>query len=225
LRSDGSNQQRLTSLGRYNGVPRWSPDGERIAFQSDLKEQSAIFVASVNGDMPKQVTSSRAADYIPSWSRDGKWIYFASNRSGEYQVWKVPADGDEAVPVTRKGGFAALESPDGQWVFYTKSDEASSLWTVPRDGGEEIQVLKSVDERAFAIVNEGIYFIPRPDSADRYSIQFFHFVTKKTRSIATIESAMDPYLPMLSVSPDGRWILYSQIEQEGSDLMLVENFR
>jgi hypothetical protein len=134
----------------------------------------------------------------------------------------VPAGGGEAVPVTRKGGFAALESPDGQWVFYTKSDEASSLWTVPRDGGEEIQVLKSVDERAFAIVDEGIYFIPRPDSADRYSIQFFHFVTKKTRSIATIESAIEYYL---SVSPDRRWIIYSQVDQQGSDLMLVENFR
>ncbi len=172
------------------------------------------------------MTSSPAADYIPSWSRDGKWIYFASNRSGEYQVWKVPADGGEAVRVTRKGGFEALESPDSQWVYYTKGDGATSgLWRMPRNGGEETQVLESVDKQAFAIVSEGIYFIPRPDSAGRYSIQFFDFATKRIRSISTIESKMDPYLSILSVSPDGRWILYSQIDQEGNDLMLVENFR
>ncbi len=77
-------------------------------------------------------------------------------------------------------------------------------------------------EHAFAIVKEGIYFIPRPDSAGRYSIQFFNFATKRIRSISTIERPDRHYL---SVSPDGRWILYSQIDQEGSDLMLVENFK
>jgi Tol biopolymer transport system component len=123
--------------------------------------------------------------------------------------------------VTRKGGFGAIESSDSQWVYYTKSDEASSLWKMPREGGEETQVLESVDRRAFAMVNEGIYFIPRPDSAARYSIQFFDFATTRIRSISTIEGAIWYYL---SVSPDRRWIIYSQTDQMGSDLMLVENF-
>ena len=83
-------------------------------------------------------------------------------------------------------------------------------------------MLESVDKIAFAIVNEGIYFVPRSDSSSRHSIQFFNFATKRIRSVATIESDIDAFV---SVSPDGRWILYSQIDQVGSDLMLVENFR
>jgi Tol biopolymer transport system component len=222
--SDGSNPLRLTSLGglgSYGINPHWSPDGERIAFSSLLKDQWDVYVVSANGDKPKRLTNSPAADLTPSWSWDGKWVYFASNRSGEYQVWKMPSGGGEAVPVTREGGFAALESPDSQWVYYTKSEEASSLWKVPRDGGVETQVLESVDQLAFAIINEGIYFIPRADSAGRSSIQFLDFTTKRIRSIATIKSAIRQYL---SVSPDRRWIIYSQTDQEGSDLMLVENF-
>jgi Tol biopolymer transport system component len=128
------------------------------------------------------------------------------------------------VRVTRKGGFAALESPDGQWVYYTKSIGATSLWKVPREGGEETQVLESVYEQAFAIVKEGIYFIPKPDSAGRYSIQFFNFATKRIRSITTIERPEYSGV-VLSVSSNGRWILYSQIDQVGSDLMLVEHFK
>jgi hypothetical protein len=94
---------------------------------------------------------------------------------------------------------------------------------MPREGGEETRVLEpSVFEGAFALVSEGIYFIPGPDSANRTSVQFFNFKTKRIRSIATIEK---PVGSLLSVSPDGRWILYSQIDQTGSDLMLVENFR
>ena len=115
-----------------------------------------------------------------------------------------------------------MESPDSQWVYYTKSFDISPLWKVPRDGGEETQVLESVGWNAFGIVKEGIYFIPMPGAAGRSSIQFFNFATKRIRSISTIESAIGTNL---SVSPDGRWILYSQTDQFGSDLMLVENFR
>jgi Tol biopolymer transport system component len=217
--SDGSNAQPLTSLGVYCADPDWSPDSQRIAFTSILEKQYGIFITSANGGKPKRLTSSSATDQTPRWSRDGKWIYFASDRSGEDQIWKVPAAGGKVVQVTRKGGFAAFESPDSQWLYYTKSD---GLWKMPRDGGEEIQVLESVEQHAFAIVREGIYFIPRPDSAGRYSLQFFDFGTKGIRPLSTIDGPIEAYL---SVSSDGRWILYSQIDQVGSDLMLVENFR
>ena len=190
--SDGSNAQQLTSLGGITVEVRAGHQTvSALPFRQSWRDSGrstspAPTEASQNASPVVQPPMT-----VPSWSRDGKWIYFASNRSGEDQVWKMPAGGGEAVRVTRKGGFVALESPDGQWVYYTKSDGTSSLWKVPRDGGEETQVLESVDGQAFAIVNEGIYFIPRPDSAGRYSIQFFNFATKRIRSIATIESPVD----------------------------------
>ena len=222
---DGSNAQQLTSLGGlvgYCGSPQWSPDGERIAFSSILEDQWEIYVVSANGGKPKRLTKSSANDDEPAWSRDGAWIYFVSDRSGENQIWKMPSGGGEAVQVSRKGGSKAYESPDGQWVYYTKCYGPCSLWKMHIDGVEETQVLESVDQQAYAIVNEGIYYIPRSESAGRHSIEFFDFATKMIRSIFTIESDIDDYL---SISPDGRWILYQQVDQSGSDLMLVENFR
>jgi len=220
--SDGSNPRPITSLGRYCGSPHLSPDGQRVTFDSALEGQWEIYVTNANGGKPQRLTTHPAIDALTSWSRDGRWVYFFSDRSGENQIWKVPAGGGAAVPVTRKGGFQAVESPDGQWVYYTKSDGASSLWRVPKDGGEESQVLESVDKRAFAIANEGIYFVPKPESLGRYTIQFFNFATKKIRTIFTIDGEIDIYL---SSSSDGRWILYSQVDQDGSDLTLVDNFR
>jgi dipeptidyl aminopeptidase/acylaminoacyl peptidase len=115
--------------------------------------QWEVYVISANGDRPQRLTTHPASDSLPSWSQDGKWIYFASNRSGEYQVWKMPASGGEAVRVTHKGGFVGFESRDAKWVYYTKSDTASSLWKAPVEGGEEKQVLESVAApRAFAVV-------------------------------------------------------------------------
>src|SRR5262245_1849997 len=118
--SDGSKLRQLTGLGRpLTGTPRWSPDGEYIAFDARLEEQSDIYVITAGGGQPQRVTKETASDEVPSWSRDGKWIYFASNRSGAYQVWKTPAEGGESVQVTKAGGFAAFESPDGKDVYYS----------------------------------------------------------------------------------------------------------
>jgi Tol biopolymer transport system component len=72
--SDGSNQQRLTSLGVFCGSPQWSPDGERMAFQSILEGQWGIFVTSADGGKPKRLTSSPVLEVTSSWSRDGGFI-------------------------------------------------------------------------------------------------------------------------------------------------------
>jgi eukaryotic-like serine/threonine-protein kinase len=220
--SDGSGAVQLTSFGAHSGTPRWSPDGERIGFDSNVEGQWEVYVVSANGGRPQRLTSNPASDDSPSWSRDGKWVYFASNRSGAHQVCKMPANGGEAVPVTRKGGYSGFESPDGKWLYYAKDFSATSLWKVPVQGGEETQVVESLrDYSTFAVADEGIYFIPRPDSVAGSSIQFFSFANGEIRVLATLEK---PAAPGLTVSPDRQWILYSQEDQLGSDLMLVENF-
>jgi eukaryotic-like serine/threonine-protein kinase len=220
--SDGSNAVQLTALGD-GGTPRWSPDGERIAFDSSRDGQHELYIVSANGGQPRRLTTHPSSDIIPSWSRDGKWIYFASNRSGEYQVWKMPADGGEAIRVTQKGGREAFESLDGTSVYYAKGDQqADSLWNVPVGGGQETQLLNSIQELSFALIEKGIYFCGLREGSVGSTIQFFDFATGKTRQIAVTDK---PMYPIFSVSPDGRWILYAQVDQLSTDLMLVENFK
>src|SRR5262249_37426670 len=161
------------SLDAFSGTPRWSPDGERIAFDSDVGGKWAIFVVSSNGGKPKRMTSVAANDDAPSWSRDGKWIYFVSDRNGADQVWKMPAEGGESVQVTKKGGTEAAESSDGKTLYYAKGRFDTGLWKVPVGGGEETQVLGSlVYTGNFAVVDSGIYFSPT-----QHSIELFSFAT------------------------------------------------
>ncbi len=91
------------------------------------------------------------------------------------------------------------------------------------EGGEESQVLESLSgELNYVIVDEGIYFNPRTDPGRDSFIQFLNFATGSVKQIAAIKK---PVADGLSISPDRRWILYTQFSgQEGSDLMLVENF-
>jgi hypothetical protein len=60
-----------------------------------------------------------------------------------------------------------------------------------------------------------------PGADGKFCIQFLSFTTGKVKTVAPI-----PRTPRegLSVSPDGRFLLFSQLDDAGIDLMLVENF-
>jgi Tol biopolymer transport system component len=223
--SDGSNPQQLTSRGVTSGNPDWSPDGEQIVFDSKSAGISQVYLISINGGKAKPLTTGPASNFQPSWSRDGKWIDFTSDRGGDWQIWKVPASGGDVVRVTRNRSASASEPPDDQWLYFLKSKGVTgdwSLWKIPTKGGEESRVLESANQ--VAIGREGIYFAPgRRRFTGPYPIRFLDFLTREIRTVFEAERRIANW--RLSVSPNGKQILYPQMEQEGSDLMLVENFR
>ncbi|MFN0170314.1 MAG: TolB family protein [Bryobacteraceae bacterium] len=220
--SDGSHATPLTSFrGPITDLPRWSPDGRRIAFHSRPGGQAEIYVISAEGGKPQRLTDNPTDDVAPSWSRDGKWIYFGSNRTGEHQIWKMPAAGGAAVQVTKKGGLFALESPDGRFLYYTKVRGRTGLWKAAADGSEETQIAESIFYLSFTVELTGVYFLPEAGIDAGTSIQVMGFDGGAARKIAAVEKRPHTHI---SVSPDGRWILYAQSSPPESDLMLVENF-
>jgi Tol biopolymer transport system component/predicted Ser/Thr protein kinase len=226
--SDGSNSVQLTSFrGPAVTTPRWSPDGARVAFDSNAAGEYDIWVVGANGGKPQRMTTDPSNDGNPSWSRDGRWIYFDSARTGKQQVWKIPANGGEAIPVTRDGGFAPLEAPDGKFLYYVTSLTETNLWKIPVQGGQATKVLEGLSNYLnLAIVDSGVYFVPSRNTAAGSSLQFLSFATNKVRPVANFEKPLDLNSQGgLAASPDGRWILYTQVDQAGSELMLVENFR
>ncbi len=232
--SDGSNAvqlTQLTSLGGLGGVTpdsperiraEWSPDGRSIAFGL-LGE---AFAVNVNGGVARRIIEAPGTQPWPSWSRDGRWIYFRSHRSGPSEIWKMPAGGGDAIQVTSHTGDLPEESPDGKFLYYMKGDhfpERCSVWRMPTEGGTETRVLDStICDGPFALAEPGIYFLAKTVKKDQIDLCFLLFATGKTRKIRTFEHT---WLGVIAASPDGRTVLYTQADQEGSDLMLVENFR
>lgn len=71
------------------------------------------------------------------------------------------------------------------------------------------------------MVSEGIYFATA-ETLSHPMIEFLNFATGKLTPITTIDK---PFNSGLSISPDGRWLIYSQLDRAGRDIMLMENFR
>jgi Tol biopolymer transport system component len=169
---------------------------------------------------------------MPSWSQDGRWIYFCSNRTGEFQIWKVPAEGGQAVRVTKNGGFEAVEGPDGHYLYYSKMEKnearsgSAHLWKISLQNGEEsLAFERSIYLRYWAVTDRGIYFVPS-DWSHHPAVELYSFATGQVTQVVPLERPPVAYgNPGLTISPDGRWILCALVEQDTSDIMLVENFR
>lgn len=240
--SDGSNPIQLTTLGGLTRTPRWSPDGRHIAFESHPAggSNADVYVVAAEGGRPRRLTTDASEERAPGWSRDARWIYFGSARSGMGQIWKAPAEGGEAVQVTQGGGFEGFESADGRWLYYTRGryeGEPTGVWRVPAGGGKETLVFDNRKPglwRFWTVVKEGIYFITA-ENPSQPMIEFFGFANGNVTHVVGLEkpiplfgrlnSGLTQFSSGLTVSPDGRWILYTQLDQGGSDIMLVENFR
>jgi Tol biopolymer transport system component/DNA-binding winged helix-turn-helix (wHTH) protein len=229
--SDGGNPRLLFDGGAYvTGSPRWSPDGRRIVFDTRAHDPArvgnpSIWTVDADGGEPRRL--SAAGDVAPSWSHDGAWIYFASTRSGDLQIWKLPSQGGAAIQVTRKGGFEAFETADGQYLLYVKGRETPGIWRVPTDGGAETPVADRDEvgyRRCWRIVPGRIYFATAALPAGP-RLEVLDLASGALKLIAQLANAPDATIPGLAVSPDGRSLLVAQYDQSGSNIIMVERAR
>lgn len=227
--STGEHPIQLTAFNRGSaGNPRWSPDGRQIVFEGRPAGSSDIYVISAEGGQPLRLTTDPAEDTVPHWSRDGNWIYFSSMRSSSrHQIWRMPAAGGQAIQVTNQGGIDCMESPDGQFLYYTRERNAPGIWRMPVGGGDETLVLDQHGAgfwRYWAVVEHGIYFATA-ERPQQPLIEFFNYATGQVTPVAVLEKGLDRGMTGLAVSPDGRRLIWSQVDQDSSDIMLMENFR
>jgi Tol biopolymer transport system component/DNA-binding winged helix-turn-helix (wHTH) protein len=218
---DGSQAVKLTNLNGC-GTPRWSPDGKWIAFDTVGNGAQGVYLISAAGGTPRALVADRAENSVPSWSNDGKWIYFGSNRSGQDQVWKIAPEGGPPIQVTRRGGFAAWESPDGQTLYYANSRfENPEIWQMPVTGGIETIFSGAVRPKSWAawsVTEHGIFFCPHEGPNDPPAVAFYDFATRLTRQVSLLDKS--PF--WLAATANGREIFYDQTGRDESSILLVE---
>jgi hypothetical protein len=183
-----------------------------------------VFVINSQGGEPVQLTSGDFENKIPSWSTDGKSIYFLSNRSGRFEIWKMPSTGASAVQITRNGGFAAFESPDGRFLYYTKAD-VRGIWRTPSRGGAETRVIEHVEPEFWgywSIADKGIFYVESTDSEQ--SLGYYDFKTQQSRKVMDLNKPLQMGSPHVGLAGDGRLMLLGEVESD-MDIMMVENFR
>jgi eukaryotic-like serine/threonine-protein kinase len=128
--AETSAMKRLTFSGG-NRFPIWSPDGQRVAFQSDREADQAIFAQRIDGTGVERLTKPEKGEaHVPeSWSPDGRHISYSVRKESEYSLW-ILSLGDRKTArfsdVRSREPIGSVFSPDGRWIAYHSLPAGSS---------------------------------------------------------------------------------------------------
>ena len=128
--ADGGNQENLTNHPAHDSAPDWSPDGTKIAFDSNRDDDgSQIYVMDADGKNPIRLTDGQGGKGDPNWSPDGLKIAFNVGDWGNH-IDVMDADGNNRERLEDEA-LSPSWSPDGKQIAFV------SL----RDGLGEIYVI------------------------------------------------------------------------------------
>jgi Tol biopolymer transport system component len=211
-------------------TPALSPGAERLVYtRVDATGHNFNWISSVSGGPPFRLTNeSNATEYGGSWSPDGNSFTYVRRRSGEYSVMIVRTSG-EATPVLLRanvGGWLPQWSPDAQWIKFL--DYAGGSWTLISPDGKTVRALGIEDaiEMTFSKDSRLLYGIRK----DHNRVGLFS-LDIEAKALKNIGDLAKDFLPSsylgpgirLSLSPDGKSILYPAM-RTSSSLWMLEGF-
>ena len=146
--SNGGTARQLTSHKGMEVFPKFSPDGEWIAYSAEYSGNRQIYIINVNGGTPKQLTYYNDVGPMPprggfdyrvlDWTPDGKNVLFRGNRlpwgvrMGKY--FTISIKGGMEAPLQIPEGGGGMLSPDGTRMVYTAIDREFRTWKRYRGG-------------------------------------------------------------------------------------------
>jgi len=142
MNADGSNQTNVTNNPGDDYNPDWSPDGKKIAFDSDREDVvnfvSGIYVMNADGTNPTKLTNNPDGDKNPIWSPDGTKIAYLSYLDNNNEIVVMNADGSNQRRLTfnPRSDQAQRWSPDGSKLVYESwnASGGSSICVINADG-------------------------------------------------------------------------------------------
>lgn len=172
--ANGGDAVRLTSHEGRELFPKFSPDGQWIAFSAEYSGTRQIYVMPAKGGTPKQLTFYNSVGVMPprggfdnivlDWTPDSKQILVRMNRTpfgernGRYYLVNIDGGFEKPLQIT-DGGFATF-SPDAKKLAFTpisrefrtwkryKGGRAADVWIydLEKDEAEKITTWKGTDQ-------------------------------------------------------------------------------
>ncbi|HVS65964.1 MAG TPA: amidohydrolase family protein [Thermoanaerobaculia bacterium] len=192
---EGGEAKALTSGPVWDMQPRFSPDGDEIAFTSDRAGGDNVWVIRRDGTAPRQISDeSFRLPNSPAWSPDGEWIaarkHFSSRRSlgsGEIWLWHSSGTGSglrlNEKPNEQKDLGEPAFSPDGRYVYFSQDTTPGDVFEYSKDANTGIYSIQRIDretgeiERVISGPGGAVRPTPSPDGSRLAFVRRVRFVS------------------------------------------------
>lgn len=214
---DGGRQRQLTDSKIANDPAlRWLPGKSELLLTGFTQGAPVLRVVDLGFQdrMPARTLPFRKPITI-GVSRDGQFCYLTELRKGRPRLFRVSLSTLEAREIVEAPAVAATESPDGRTLYYCARQASFGLWAVPVNGGKPERVLDSIYHRSFAVGSAGIYYVSR---ADDRTISYHDLESGRSRPVVEADKRLSWGI---DVSRNERTLIYSLVEHEGTDLVLM----
>jgi tricorn protease len=236
--AQGGTARRLTSGAGQELFPKFSPDGRDVAFTGQYNGTRQVYVISVEGGTPRQLTFHNDVGAIPprggvdnqviDWTPDSKDVLFLAHRTPysnrNARVYRVPAAGGMEKPLALRESSTGTLSPDGtrfafapvmnEWRTWKRyyGGRASDVWiyNLKNDTAEKITEDKGIDNQPVWVGNN-LYFVSNRDRT--VNLYAYDAATKGARKV-TNHDVFDVLWP----SSDGSRVVY----ESGGSLWILD---
>jgi Tol biopolymer transport system component len=234
LDEGGNNLCRLTNNHVNDDQPKWSPNGEEIAFVSAL-EGYGIYIMNADGTNITQVTTGGSAYSYPSWSPDGTKLIFQATIDEVFDIYRINVDGSNLQNLTKQERLDSMPvySPDGQFIAFI-SDRIFNPYSIynplPQRRSYDIYMMNSDGHNAHRLtVTRGVETYPSwsPDSQQLVFVANYTEITIMNKDGSNIRQLTTGDYPIWL--PDGQKIAFVQhhiytMNPDGSNIQQVSQF-
>jgi Tol biopolymer transport system component len=226
-RMNGEGRRQLTSWFEEIELPRWSPDGTRIALSAKKNAQPwRIYLVNREGGPPREASSGSDNQGAPSWSPDGKQLIYANVNCGLTNACAIHRIDLATGHVDTIPGSAGLQtarwSPDGRYIAALETGlHRILLFDVARRRWRKLADSIVGDDLSWSSDSQALYS-SRP-IGDRPQIVFIPIAAKvptRILDLAPLSKLSGKFDVGLCIAPDGSIILSRSINS--SEIYAIE---
>ncbi len=209
--ADGFNSQPVVGSPEPLLSPNWSHDGERLAYVSFEKGNSAIYVQNVSTGQRELVSSRKGINGAPAFSPDGRYLAMTLSYTGNPEIYIKELATGKNRQLTNHWAIdtEAVWSPDSKWVYFT-SDRGGKpqIYRIAASGGKVTRITREGDYNARATISpDGQRIAVAHGRGNEYRIAVLDNETGRMRVLTPGVLDESP-----SFAPNGSMILYATRE-------------
>lgn len=218
--ADGFNPQPVVGSPEPLLSPNWSHDGQRLAYVSFEKGNSAIYVQNVATGARELVSSGKGINGAPAFSPDDRYLAMTLSYSGNPEIYIKDLTTGQKRQITNHWAIDTepVWAPDGRSVYFT-SDRGGrpQIYQVATSGGKATRVTRDGEYNARATISpDGGRIAVAQGRGNEYRIAILETETGRMRTLTPGVLDESP-----SFAPNGSMILYATRENSRGVLAAV----